>query len=143
MKTRHVCSSLLFALLIPLTISACGTKPAKDFGGRWKPVNRFDSAPSEIPLYSSYVYQAAPTDRTLKKMLERWAKDNALKLEYRLLSDYTLHRGVASINTADANQAAHELTNAYAAQSIAVQITADSIVVSVVGSTPQSTGDAG
>ena len=125
----------LVPVLVVLLLSACGSTPPKDFGGRWKPVNRFDQAPAEIPLYSSYVYQATPTDKTLKTMLARWAEDNALTLEYKLLSDYTLYKGVAHVTTSNPAQAATEVSEAYAAQGIHVEITSSAIVVSASSDT--------
>ncbi len=107
-----------------------------DFGGRWKPVNRFAAAPTEIPLYSSYVYQASPMDGTLKAMLERWAKDSGRTLDYRLSSDFTLYGAVSSIDTTNAQQAVIDLTAAYAAQGISVSIVGNQIVVQSAGSTP-------
>src|SRR5690606_33183928 len=49
-------------LLPALLLAGCGTPAARDFGGRWKPVNRFRSATTEIPLGRHYTYYAAPMD---------------------------------------------------------------------------------
>ncbi len=119
----------LLAIAIVAVLSGCGTSPPKDFGGRWKPVNRFAEAPTEIPLYSSYVFQASPTDGTLKQMLTRWAKDTGLSLDYRVSSDYTLYGKVASLNTTDAQQAASEVTAAYASQGVQVSVQGNSLIV--------------
>ena len=121
----------LSAITVALCISGCGTTPAKDFGGRWKPVNNFAEQPTEIPLYSAYVFQASPLDRTLKTMLQRWAGDNGLVLEYRLQSDYTLHDHVASISTTSVQQAVSELSAAYAAQSLQISLAGNQLVVAV------------
>lgn len=120
----------LSSVLSVVLLVGCGTSPPKDFGGRWKPVNRFAAAPAEIPLYSSYVFQASPHDQTLKKMLGRWADDNGLKLDYKLLSDYTLYRGIADLNTTSSQDAAAEVSSAYAAQSVHVSIDSAAITVS-------------
>lgn len=118
-----------FALLSALLLSGCATQPAPEFGGRWKPVNRFSKTTSEIPLHSSYVYQASPMDGTLKGMLERWAKDSGMSLDYRISSDYTLYRGVSEISTTRPQQALVELTAAYARQGVSVAIIGNRIVV--------------
>ena len=59
-------SKLSLVLVAVAVLGACATKPAPDFGGRWRHVNHFDEAPTEIPLYTSYTYQATPMDGTLK-----------------------------------------------------------------------------
>lgn len=124
---------MLMVAGLGVALSGCGTTPAKEFGGRWKPVNRFASETMEIPLYASYVFQAVPMDRTLKTMLERWAKDTGMKIDYRLGSDYTLHAAVQSIGTSDVQQALGEVNAAYSAQSISVSLVGNSLVVALIG----------
>lgn len=122
---------LCVAIATALLVSGCGTTPAKDFGGRWKPVNNFSQQPTEIPLYSEYVFQASPLDGTLKGMLQRWAADNGLELEYRLQSDYTLHEHVASISTTSVQQAVSELSAAYSAQALHISLAGNQLIVTV------------
>lgn len=129
-------AKISIAAVAALMVAGCATKSAPDFGGRWKPVNRFAVATTEIPLYSSYVYQASPMDGTLKAMLERWAKDSGRTLDYRLNSDFTLYGAVSKIDTTNAQQAVIDLTSAYAAQGISVSIVGNQIVVQSAGSTP-------
>src|SRR2546427_479129 len=129
-------AKMSIAAVAALMVAGCATKPAPDFGGRWKPVNRFAAATTEIPLYSSYVYQASPMDGTLRAMLERWAKDSGRTLDYRLSSDFTLYGAVSNIDTTNAQQAVIDLTAAYAAQGISVSIVGNQIVVQSAGSTP-------
>ncbi|OEZ02401.1 hypothetical protein BIY45_00935 [Stenotrophomonas sp. BIIR7] len=112
-----------------LLLAGCATAPAPDFGGRWKPVNRFASTTMEIPLYTSYVYQASPMDGTLKTMLERWAKDSGMTLDYRISSDYTLYGAVSTIGTTNPQQAMIDLSAAYAGQGVLVSIVGNQIVV--------------
>lgn len=120
-----------------LLLAGCATPPAPDFGGRWKPVNRFASTTMEIPLYTSYVYQASPMDGTLKTMLERWAKDSGMTLDYRISSDYTLYGAVSTIGTTNPQQAMIDLTAAYAGQGVSVSIVGNQIVVqSAAASSP-------
>lgn len=126
----------IFIAVAAVAISGCATKPAPDFGGRWKPVNRFDAAPTEIPLYTSYAFQASPMDGTLKAMLERWAADSGMSLDYRLGSDYTLHGGVSRISTTSAQQAVADVTTAYAAQGVYVSIVGNKIVAGSSAAVP-------
>ncbi|SMR02909.1 VirB7 protein, type IV secretion system [Xanthomonas fragariae] len=130
-------SKLSLVLVVAVMVGACATKPAPDFGGRWKHVNHFDEAPTEIPLYTSYTYQATQMDGTLKTMLERWAADSNMQLSYNLPSDYTLITPVSNISTTSVQQAATELSAVYAAQGISVSVSANKLLVQPV---PVSSG---
>jgi len=88
----------LLAVLL-LLLSACGTTPPPEFKGRWRPVNHFAAVPQEIPLQQAYAFYASPMDGTLKHMLERWARDAHMTLDYRHPSDYTLVAPVADVRT--------------------------------------------
>lgn len=107
---------MLFAFLL----AACATPAAKDFGGSWKPVNRFQNAPTEIPLNPVYTYYASPMDETLRSMLRRWAKDSNMQFSYQLPSDYTLYKAATKIRTTDVYAATAELSSIYAAQGVSV-----------------------
>ncbi|MBO9648893.1 MAG: hypothetical protein J7605_10300 [Variovorax sp.] len=109
-----------YVLSVAAVLTACGTPPPSDFSGDWLPVNRYQEATAEIPLSPTYVFQATPIDGTLKTMLERWAVDSDLKLNYRLGSDYTLHQPVSRIRTADIRAAASELSAIYAPRGVSV-----------------------
>lgn len=115
--------------ILLLTLAACGARPAPDIGGRWKAVNRFAEQTVEIPLRPAYVYQAAPLDRTLKAMLERWARDAKMPLAWELPTDYTLHAPVAEVRAGSLEQAAAELTRIYAPQQVHVVVEGNRIVV--------------
>lgn len=108
------------SMIATLALTGCGTPAAKDFGGRWKQVNRYQDAPTEIPLAKTYTYYAAPMDGTLKSMLTRWAKDSGMQLSYDLPSDYTLYKPVTQIHTTDLQSAMAELNSIYAAQSVSI-----------------------
>jgi len=118
-----------YALAVIAALTACGTPPATDFSGDWRPVNSSQEATAAIPLSPAYVFQATPLDGTLKALLERWATDSNLKLTYRLASDYTLHQPVSQIRTADILAAASELSAIYAPQSVSVTVNDDVILV--------------
>ena len=121
-----------FALmLLAAALIGCGTTPAPDFGGRWKGVNRFSESPEAIPLQEAYLYYASPMDTTLKRMLERWAKDAEMEVDYRHPMDYTLYTAVASIRTPSLQEAVSQLNAAYAEQQVSIGISGDQIVVRV------------
>lgn len=121
-------TTLLVAVLAA-TLSACGTPAPKDFGGRWKPVNRYDDKPVEIPLAVPYTYYAAPMDGTLKTMLTRWTTDTGTKLSYRLRSDFTLPKSAAQIHTSELRDAASQLSAIFAPQGVAVVVNGPELVV--------------
>lgn len=122
-------NQILGTLLPALLLAGCGTPPAKDFGGRWKPVNHFQAATTEIPLNSPYTYYASPMDETLRTMLIRWTTDTGMTLVYRLPSDYTLFAPVTKVHTSDVRQAARELSSIYAAQDVSLTVTGDKLEV--------------
>ncbi|WP_225563069.1 hypothetical protein [Rhodanobacter sp. DHG33] len=101
-------------------LAACTTPPAKNFSGPWKPVNHFQSTPTEIPLNPAYVFYASPMDETLKTMLARWAKDSGRELSYQLPFDVTLYQPVANIHTTDVDDAVAQLNTIYATQGVSV-----------------------
>jgi len=107
----------------------CGTPPARNFGGSWKPVNHFQTQPTEIPLVADYTYYAAPMDGTLKTMLARWANDSGRELSYQLPFDVTLYTPVSGIRTTDISRATQQLTQVYAAQHVHVSATDRKILV--------------
>ena len=126
-------------ILFVVALSGCATRPAPDFGGRWKAVNRYAASAEEIPLYQSYVFHASPMDGTLKTMLTRWANDSKMTLSYLHPSDFTLYGPVAQIQTNDLQQAVSQLSAAYAAQRVSVTASNNQIVVRVLeasGDTP-------
>jgi hypothetical protein len=114
---------------LAMLLSACGTPPAKDFGGSWKPVNRYDDKTVEIPLAVPYTYYAAPMDGTLKTMLTRWTNDTGMKLAYKLRSDFTLPKSTSAIHTSEARDAASQLSAIYAPQGVAVTVEGPELVV--------------
>lgn len=108
--------------------TACATA-APEYGGRWKPVNRYADVPQEIPLYQAYAFYPSPMDRTLKTMLERWARDSKMTLSYLHPSDFTLHAAVAGIRTNSLQEAASQLTAAFAPQGVSIAAEGNQIVV--------------
>lgn len=120
-KTDFLKRTMQCALVLAtLALTACATPSAKDFGGSWKPVNRFQDTPTEIPLNPAYTYYASPMDETLRSMLRRWAKDSGMQFSYHLSSDYTLYKAVARIRTTDIHAATADLSAIYAAQGVSV-----------------------
>lgn len=124
--------------LISIVLAGCGTTPAPDYRGKWRPLNAYAEAPIEVPLANAYVFQASPMDGTLKTMLTRWAKDSGMTLDYRFGSDFTLFSPVGKIDTTDVRDAAAQLTSAYKPHGIIVTVTGSRIIVSA-SSAPEST----
>lgn len=120
-----------FVLALSAIFAGCGTTPAPDFGGRWKSVNRLSETPEAIPLQDSYLYYASPMDRTLKKMLERWAKDSEMEVDYRHPMDYTLYTAVGAIRTPSLQEAVSQLNAAYSEQQVSIGVSGNQIVVRV------------
>lgn len=136
-RTRLAMKPLL--LLATTLLASCASR-APEFGGRWRDANAYAQAPQEIPLQQAYVYAPSPTDGTLRNLLQRWTRDAGLRLRYEHRSDYTLHTGVAQIRTRDLRQAAALLSNAYAAQGVAVTVDGDGVSVRPVDAMARSPG---
>lgn len=96
-------------------------------------MNRYQSQTQEIPLRPAYAFYPTPMDRTLKGMLERWARDMHMKLAYEHPSDFTLHAPVAELRTDDLHAAVRRLNALYAAQRVALAVQDDRIVVRLAG----------
>ncbi|GAB2510054.1 TcpQ domain-containing protein [Lysobacter humi (ex Lee et al. 2017)] len=118
---------------LALVLAACGTTPTSEIRGRWVPVNRFSPTTQEIPLQAPYVYQATPMDRTLKAMLERWARDKRMTLAWQHGSDFTLHAPMADLRTGDLGSAVARINEVYAPQQVQVAVEGDRIVVRRTG----------
>ncbi|WP_310151870.1 hypothetical protein [Luteimonas sp. 3794] len=116
-------------------VAGCATPQAADPRGKWRPVHQFAEAPQAIPLQQAYVFQAFPSDGTLKALLTRWASDARVGLSYLHASDYTLHAPVALLRTTSIEQAAADLSTAYAAQGVRVSAERGTIVVSDANTT--------
>lgn len=128
MNPKTVVSLLVPALAASL-LAACAARPAPDFRGRWQPVNRYAETTQEIPLQQAYLFQPAPMDRTLKTMLERWARDSKMALAYGHPSDFTLHAPVAGIQTADLHEALARLNAIYAPHGVVLELADNRLVV--------------
>jgi hypothetical protein len=120
-------------LLLPLALVACATRPAPDFGGKWRPINHFAETTQAIPLQPAYEYYASPMDGTLKNMLTRWAKDSKMTLSYLSSYDFTLYAPVADMRTSSLQQAISQLNSAYAAEHISIAADGRQIVVRATG----------
>jgi len=127
----HTALFCLLPVSLVLGLSGCRTPPAKDFGGSWKPVNHFQDQTTEIPLAQPYTFYASPLDGTLKTMLDRWSKDTGMVLSYQLMSDYTLDKPVAQIQTRDIRSAIAQLNAIYAAEGVFITVNDKQILVAV------------
>ncbi|WP_432591916.1 hypothetical protein [Stenotrophomonas maltophilia] len=122
-----------FVLLVATTIAGCGTTPAPEFGGRWRPLDRFADVSTPILLQSRYVYYVAPVDRTLKGVLERWAADSGVPLTYRSAHDFTLHAGSSGVRATDLGTAVQQMESAYQRHGLQIRFESGTIVVRVAG----------
>jgi hypothetical protein len=137
---QHLVVCVFRSVVLSCLLGGCATPAAPGISGHWKPVNHFDPAPEEIPLAPAYVFYAAPMDRTLKVMLERWALDSKMTLRYLHPSDFTLYQAVSRIRTGDLHQAVTTLTSLYVAQRVVVSVEDNAIVVRRGGDPRDSIG---
>lgn len=127
-----------FLCLGTLALAGCAAPPAKDFGGRWHPVNQFQSAPERIQLQRPYVFYASPLDGTLKHMLARWAKDTGMRLVYNLPYDYTLYTPVSGIRSRNISDAAAQLSSIYSGEHVAITAVDHEIIVESASAAPSA-----
>lgn len=135
---RSVVALGLFA-----SLAACASHPPPSINGRWRPVNHYSDQPQAIPLRPAHVYYVTPVDHTLKGLLERWASESHMTLDYRHESDFTIYRPVAELHGDDLRTTLAQLSSLYAAQGVSVGLEGDRIVVSRIAPpaapvTPQS-----
>jgi hypothetical protein len=137
----------LFHLVRPIVgatfvvvLASCATPPAPKVSGRWTPVNHYGDQPQAIPLRPAYVYYAAPVDRTLKGLLERWARDSRMTLDYGHDADFTLYRPVADVHSDDLHAAVASLGALYASQQVAIAVEGGRIVVRRAAAAPAPAG---
>lgn len=132
MNVRKAPPRGLLAAVVPLLLvllAACAARPAPGIDGRWRPVNLYQAQTQELPLRPAHAFYPTPMDRTLKSMLERWARDMRLQLAYEHPSDFTLHAPVAQIRTDDLQAAIVRLNQIYRAQQVAISLQGDRMVV--------------
>ena len=125
--TKRWATGLLAGSMV--LVAGCATKPAPEYGGRWKAVNRYAEVPREIPLQQVHAFYPSPMDGTLKAMLERWGRDAKMQVSYQHPSDFTLHSAIADIRTNDLSQALALVSSAYAGQGVGVSVDDNRIVV--------------
>lgn len=92
-------------------------------------MNRYSDTPQAIALNPAHAFYATPLDRTLKGLLERWARDSHMVLAYENPYDYTLHRPVANLHSDDLHSALASLAALYAAEQLSIGVMGDRIVV--------------
>ena len=110
-------------------LTACGTTPAPDYSGSWKPVNSYSNNVQEYPLVRPYRFYALPIDTTLKSLLERWATDSGTRLDYRHTSDFSLPPEVRNIQQAQLNDAVSMLDALYTKYGVSIQMSGDRQVI--------------
>ena len=121
-----------------VALVGCAAPPAKDFGGRWRPVNQFQSAPERIQLQQPYVFYASPLDGTLKNMLARWAADTGMRLVYKLPYDYTLYTPVSGIRSGNISDAVAQLSSIYSGEHVVITTVDREIIVETASAVPSA-----
>lgn len=119
--------------------SACASREARDFGGRWMPANRYVATMETIPLDAVQVYQVSPMDGTLRNLLARWARDSGGELDYRHPSDFTLHQPVRDVRAHSLSDALIQLARAFEPQGVVMRLESTRLVVAAAG----TAGDSG
>lgn len=121
-----------------VALAGCAAPPAKEFGGRWRPVNQFQSAPERIRLQQPYVFYASPLDGTLKNMLTRWAGDAGMHLVYKLAYDYTLYTPVSGVRSLSVSDAVAQLNSIYSGEHVAITTVDHEIIVEPASAVPSA-----
>lgn len=119
-----------------LALAACAGREARDFRGRWVPLNTWAEDTQALPLRPVHVFEATPMDATLHALLARWARDGGAALDYRHPDDFILHRPVAGVRATTLGEAVARLGEVFSAQGVAMRVEADRVVVET------SSGDA-
>lgn len=123
-------SRILAAASSALLATACaGGGEARDFGGRWRPLNQYAASSEAIALREEQVFQATPMDGTLHGLLARWARDAGSGLDYRHPFDFTLHEPVRRVHAGRLQDALAQLEDAFDGYGLAIRVEAGRIVV--------------
>ncbi|GGK01342.1 hypothetical protein [Luteimonas terricola] len=128
--SKLACMAVIGASLVT---SACAGHEARDFSGRWAPVNKYAEHTEAIPLRGAYVFQASPMDRTLRTLLARWARDSGAELDYRHPSDFTLHQPVRAVRAYSIADAVAQLDSAFGLHGVVMRMEGHRLVVAAGG----------
>ncbi|MCE2943661.1 MAG: TcpQ domain-containing protein [Lysobacteraceae bacterium] len=118
-------------LAVLILVTACGTNPAKDFRGRWRPVNTPAAAPVAMPLEVAPTFSVTPADRSLRRVLDRWASSVGRRLDWRAPADFTLHADATRVHASRLDVAVAALERAYAEQGLQVELPEGRVRVSI------------
>lgn len=116
-----------------LILAACAGHGARDFGGRWVPLNPWGEEIVAVPLRPAHVFAATPIDGTLRALLQRWAREGGAELDYRHPDDFTLHAAVADIRTATLEDAVARLDALFSPAGAAMRVEEGRVVVEAAG----------
>lgn len=129
MGMRYRSLSFVAVATVAIVATACAGRDARDFAGRWEPVNTYADSTEAIPLHSAYLFQASPMDGTLRNLLARWARDSASELDYRHPSDFTLHRPVQGVRAHTLSEAVAQLDAAFGPEGVVMRVEGTRLVV--------------
>ena len=111
-------------------LAACGSAPApRSFGSSWRQVNAFTPQVQVLPFQTGHVYAVRPLDRTLKGLLQRWAKESGHTLDYRASADFTLSVQTADVHSSTLGDALSCLNAIYQPYGAELVLTADNGIV--------------
>ncbi|MEN1972127.1 hypothetical protein WCE34_10070 [Luteimonas sp. MJ204] len=129
MDMRYRSLSCVAVAAVAFMATACAGRDARDFAGRWTPVNTYADSTEAIPLHSAYLFQASPMDGTLRNLLVRWARDSGSELDYRHPSDFTLYQPVQEIRARSLADAVAQLGAAFDGQGVVLRVEGSRVVV--------------
>lgn len=128
--SRFVRVGLVAALLVA---GGCASRDARDFSGRWAPLNAYAEQTAAIPLREAHVFQASPMDGTLRALLARWARDGGAELDYRHPYDFVLHQPVRGVRAHSIADAVAQLDRAFGAHGVVMRMEGNRLVVVAEG----------
>lgn len=122
-------ASVAMGVVAALAVAACARHEARDFRGRWVPLNAWANETSALPLHPVHVFEATPMDGTLRALLARWVRDGGATLDYRHPDDFILHGSVAAVRATTLEAAVARLGGAFAQAGVAMRVEDGRIVV--------------
>lgn len=113
MNTLYKKISQLF-VVSSVFLAACTSLPkATEYSGKWKKINTFNPRINTIPLEKEYFFTALKIDSSLSAMLQRWASDVKIGLDYRCSNDYSISDRLFDTQTRSLSAAIEELNFVY------------------------------
>ncbi|MDO5692743.1 MAG: hypothetical protein Q4G70_09725 [Pseudomonadota bacterium] len=123
----------LVAPVLCIVLGACSSPPPPpSFGSDWKQVNTFTTEVQTLPFHVEHMYVVRPLDRTLKGLMQRWAKESGMTLDYRASADFTLSVQTANVRSPVLPDALSCLNGVYQPHGASMALVVNAIVVTDV-----------